>query len=68
MDIDKIIELSNNKTQKEIAKLFNVSSSTIGRILKKNNINTNRSRLNESKLYFNITILMLLIHMKKHIG
>lgn len=54
MDIDKIIELSNNKTQKEIAKLFNVSSSTIGRILKKNNINTNRSRLNESKLYFNI--------------
>lgn len=35
MDIDKIIELSNDKTQKEIAKLFNVSSSTIGRILKK---------------------------------
>ena len=54
MDTNKIIELSKDKTQKEIAEIFKVSSSTIGRILKKNNIKTNRSRLNESKLYFNM--------------
>jgi len=54
LNINDIILLSKSKRQKEIAEIFKVSPSTIGRILKNNNIQTNRSRLNESKLYFNI--------------
>jgi intein-encoded DNA endonuclease-like protein len=53
-DVVDIIELSKTKTQKEISKIFNVSISKIGNLLRSNNINTSRSRLNESKLYFNI--------------
>jgi hypothetical protein len=54
ININDIILLSENKSQKEIAEFFNVSTSTIGSLLRKNNIKTKRSRLNESKLKFNI--------------
>lgn len=52
--IEEIISLSKSKTQKEIAKEFQISASTVGKILRNNNIRTNRSRLNESRLKFNI--------------
>jgi len=49
-DIDNIIELSKKLKQKEIAEIYNISQSTIGKILKKNGVNTQKSRLNLSWL------------------
>lgn len=54
VNIKDVILLSESKTHKQIAKIYGVSPSSIGRLLRKNNINTKRSRLNESKLNFNI--------------
>ncbi len=54
VNIKDVILLSESKTHKQIAEIYGVSSSYIGRLLRKNNINTKRSRLNESKLNFNI--------------
>lgn len=55
IQITSILKLSQKLTQKEIAQKYNVSQMTISKILRKNNINTSRSRLNESKLKFNIS-------------
>lgn len=52
--IEEIIKLSDSKIHSDIAKIFNVHASTIGRILRKNNINTKRSRINESRINFDI--------------
>ena len=52
---DKISELIKTKTQKQIAELYGVSYSSIGRFLIKHKIKTeSRKRLNESKLLFDI--------------
>ena len=49
-DIDKIIILSQTLKQVEIAKIYKVSQSTIGKILRKHGIKHKKNRLNLSKL------------------
>jgi hypothetical protein len=53
--ITEIINLSLTNKQIEISKKLNISQVTVSNILRNNNINTNRNRLNESKLKFNIS-------------
>lgn len=50
----EIIKLSSINKQSDIANILGLSKSTVGKLLRKNNINTHRNRLNESKLKFNI--------------
>ena len=45
----EIIRLSNNMSQKEIAKLYNLTQSQISNILRKNGIKLPRFRLNMAK-------------------
>lgn len=49
--IEEIIKLSDSKIHSDIAKLFNVHASTIGRILRKNNINTNKKNIHETSIF-----------------
>lgn len=54
-ETEKVLELLKTKTQKEIAKIYNVSYSTINRLIISSGIKVaGRSRLNESKLKFDI--------------
>ena len=50
----EIIELAKTKKHSDISILFGVHKSSIGRILRDNNIISKRNRINESKLEFNI--------------
>ena len=45
----EIIRLSNNMSQKEIAKLYNLTQGQISNILRKNGIKLPKFRLNMSK-------------------
>jgi hypothetical protein len=54
-EIDTIKNLLKIKTRKEVSKIYNISISAIDRYIKKYNIHAEgRSRLNESKLKFDI--------------
>lgn len=54
-EINTIQNLLKTKTRKEVSKIYNTSKSAIDRYIKKYNIHTEgRSRLNESKLKFDI--------------